>query len=57
MNYFKNNKILMWALIALLVINASAVGTFIYYRLADRNNLAPNNLPEAPRDFCRTACN
>lgn len=31
MNYFKNRNVLIWILVALLVINISAIGTILYH--------------------------
>ena len=35
MNYFKNRNVLIWLLVALLVINISAIGTIIYHVYLD----------------------
>lgn len=51
MNYFKNNTILMWVLIVLLVINASAIGTMIYFRVSDQAGIRPDFNPDEPPRF------
>ncbi len=53
MNYFKSNKTLIWVLLVLLLINASTMGTLIYYHLVDNSDLNSPMLPEGPPEFLR----
>lgn len=51
MNYFKSHKALIWILIVLLIINASAMGTMLYFRFFERSEFSAGFIPERPPRF------
>jgi Spy/CpxP family protein refolding chaperone len=55
MSYFKNNKVLLWVIIVLLVVNVSAVGTMIY-RNQNRTFRSPD-FEEGPQHFLKKRLN